>query len=59
MAGSRRVAHTAARLQGAWEVSFELADGPREDVMANFNMNWLRALPSACRIAGLWIGLVC
>eukprot|EP00972_Heterocapsa_arctica_P046944 6929307-Heterocapsa_arctica.AAC.1 len=30
MAGSQRMAHAAAR-QGAWGVSFELAEDPRED----------------------------
>jgi hypothetical protein len=58
MAGSRRMAHAAAR-QGAWGVSFELADDAREDVMASANMRWLRSLPGTCRVAAIWIGLVC
>jgi hypothetical protein len=52
------MAHAAAR-QGAWGVSFELADDAREDVMASANMRWLKSLPGFCRIAAIWIGLVC
>jgi hypothetical protein len=58
MAGSRRMASAAAKL-GAWGVSFEIADDPREDAMSRETTRWLQGLPGACQVAGIWIGLVC